>query len=79
MNETVGAIFAIIIVFAVIFALVMISRNVSRETEKEAEKSDEERILHSLQKIEKHTFGIKIGIFLIIIYAFVLPVILRNL
>ena len=39
----------------------------------------EEMIIYHLQKIERHTFGIKCGIFLIIIYAFVLPVILRNL
>ena len=47
--------------------------------EKESEITNEVRILNNLRRIEKHTFGIKIGIFLIIIQAFVLPVILRNL
>ena len=37
----------------------------SIDPRKESEISNEERILNNLRRIEKHTFGIKIGIFII--------------
>jgi len=46
----------------------------SIDPRKESEISNEERILNNLRRIEKHTFGIKIGIFIIAIYWVVLPV-----
>ena len=39
--------------------------------EKESDISNEERILNKLRRIEKHTFGIKIGIFIIAMCALI--------
>ena len=49
------------------------------EKKKVSEKSNEERILNSLQKIEKHLFTIKIGVFMILFYALLFQNFIKDL
>jgi hypothetical protein len=73
-NQEIKIVVAVSIIIVVCIVVIIIGFKPT-DTKKEYEKSNEERILNSLQKIEKHTFGIKIGIFMILIYA----ILLRNL
>jgi TRAP-type uncharacterized transport system fused permease subunit len=75
MNEKViGILVVFIVIIAAFYALITMVTKTQIDPKKESEKSDEKSILNTLQKIEQHAFGIKIGIYVIIIYAFVLRI-----
>lgn len=72
----------IIIVVSIIVAVCIVVIIVGfkpTHTKKEYEKSNEERILNTLQKIEKHLFTIKIGIIMLLFYALLLRNFIKDL
>ena len=73
-EKAIGILVVIIVIIAAFYALITMVTKTKINPEKEYEKSDEISILNTLQKIEQHAFGIKIGIYVIIIYAFVLRI-----
>jgi len=78
-DNIVALIFICSVVIAVFWGLLKLVTKSQKDTKKESEKSNEERILNTLQKIEKHAFGIKIGIFIILIYVSVFRNLIKGL